>query len=593
MLRTVYVPPWRKTPMKASKPHKQERDIIVWGADSETHDGPPISLQFHSYDQPQSTRIYQVKERTATKTFFRHLDKFCDPNKHYRIYGHYLEFDLLSFMWDVRHELIGNHGVFNYTYADWTIEGCYGRPTFARITSEHGHVIEVVDSSLWFRGSLDQAAAQYCPDLRKLDRPAKLGEIWFSVADSAFAAYAMRDAEIAARLGRLVEDFHARLELRPSMSLAAQSAQIFRLRYIDDPIQQCPTEFLEPAIAAYHGGKNNIVRGAAPRWHEDAAMYDISSAYPWAMTELPTFTKPDHYSTASLPRSAKQVPVPGIYRVSGILSDCDWPIFFSHDFKPLKNCRVEDLWIHGYELNEALSAGEFKPTARITGCYYRADKLGESATAKFSRDFYRSKSEATNEIDRHMYKILLNCISGKFIQTREQDVLLATGEVTREHVAGGLFHPFIAGAITSHTRAAIHRIEHAYGAHHTATDGIIAPHRKRRPAPSTLGMPATGLGSLNEEMTGNVVLLRTKLYVGYSHHPKGLESRIFEDWRIHKYALHGFQARVGELEEMIASGRRWYIAPHRIGLREAVKHGTTPNKFVSREMKLQVGAIRG
>ena len=593
MLRQVYVPPWRKKPMKKTKPHEPKRDIVVWGFDTETWDGPPISLQFHSDDQPQSTRIYQVKERTATKTFFRHLDKFCDPGKLYRVYGHYLEFDLLSAMWDVKHELIGNHGVFEFTYGDWTIEGCYGRPTFARLAHSDGCIVEIVDSALWFRGSLDSAASLHCPNLPKLQRPARLGEQWFSIGDSEFASYAMRDAEIAARLGALVERFHQQLELRPSMSLASQAAQVFRQRYIEDSIQQCPTEFIEPAIAAYHGGKNNLVRNAAPRWHEDAAMYDISSAYPWAMTELPSFTHADHYSTASLPASSKSVPVPGVYKVSGIIADCDWPIFFSHDFKPLKNCKVEDLWVHGYELNEALRMGEFKPTARITGCYYRAEKLGESATARYSRDFYKNKSEATNDIDRHMYKILLNCISGKFIQTREQDVLLASGEVSREHVAGGLFHPFIAGAITAHTRAAIHRIEHAYKAHHTATDGIIAPARKRRPAPSTLGMPDVGLGSLNTEMTGNVVLLRTKLYIGYSQHPKGLESKVFKDWRIHKYALHGFQARVGELEEMILSGRRWYHAPHRIGLRESVKHGTVPNRFIQRELKLQVGAIKG
>jgi hypothetical protein len=577
--------------MKKVAAHELARDIVVWGFDTETQDGPPISLQFHSDDQPQATRIYQVTARTATKTFFKHLDKFCSPTNHYRIYGHYLEFDLLSALWDAQHELIGNHGVFEFTYANWNIEGCYGRPTFARFT-RGDCLVEIVDSSLWFRGSLDSAASQYCPDLPKLPRPARLGELWFDVRDSEFSAYAMRDAEIAARLGRLVEQFHRHLELRPSMSLASQAAAVFRQRYIEDPIQQCPTEFIEPAIAAYHGGKNNLVRHAAPRWHEDAAMYDISSAYPWAMTELPSFTRPDHYSTASLPATVKQVPVPGVYKVTGTIADCDWPILFSHDFKPLKNCRVEDLWIHGYELNEALRMGEFKPTARITGCYYRAEKRGESATARYSRDFYKNKSEATNDIDRHMYKILLNCISGKFIQTREQDVLLASGEVSREHVAGGLFHPFIAGAITAHTRAAIHRIEHAYKAHHTATDGIIATARTRRPAAASIGVPETGLGSLHEEMRGNVVLLRTKLYIGYSKHPKGLESKVFKDWRIHKYALHGFQARVNDLEEMILSGRRWYIAPHRIGLREAVKHGTVPNRFIQRELKLQVGAVK-
>lgn len=590
MLRHIYLPPWRKFPMAKAKSKTPKREIVVCGLDSETQQGPPISIQFHSYDEPRLSGIYQVTAQDSMRRFFRHLE-WCRPDKHYRMYGHYLEFDMLSFFWPVRNRLVDHEGSFNFDYQNWRIEGCYGRPTFARITSTDGHLIEVVDSALWFAGSLDNAAAQYCADLRKLDRPEGLGENWFSVTEPTFAAYAMRDAEIAARLGRLVEDFHIKHQLYPSMSLASQAAQIFRANYIEDPVVQCPTEFIEPAIAAYHGGKNNLVREAAPAWHVNHAMYDVSSAYPWAMTALPTFTDAQRYSEAHIKSSAKSVPVPGVYRVTGKLAKCAWPIFYSHDFKPLHNCEVEDLWIHGYELNEALASGEFTPTATIKGCYYKSDNIGEAATARFARDFYKNKSTATNPIDRHMFKILLNSISGKFIQTRPQEMIGPDGTVTREHVAGGLFNPFIAGAITSHTRAHMHKLEHAFGALHTATDGIIASKRRTLKGVTDLGFAKSGLGSLNEEMVGNIALLRTKLYIGYMQ-DEGIESRIFSNWKIKKYALHGFQGKVHDLEEMIISGRRWYIAPHKIGLRESIKHGTVPNMFVQRQLKLQVGPVR-
>lgn len=577
--------------MARAKKRTVEREIVVCGLDSETQHGPPISIQFHSYDESRLTGIYQVDASTSMRKFFKHLER-CKPDKHYRMYGHYLEFDMLSFLWPVRNKLVDHDGTFEFTYSRWTIEGCYGRPTFARITSDEGHVIEIVDSALWFAGSLDRASEQYCPDLRKLDRPAGLGELWFDVKEPSFAAYAMRDAEIAARLGRLVEDFHQQHELYPSMSLASQAAQIFRVRYIGDPLVQCPTEYIEAAIAAYHGGKNNLVREAAPAWHLDHAMYDISSAYPWAMTNLPTFTEAQKFSEAVISTRAKKVPVPGVYRVSGKLAKCKWPIFFTHEFKPLQNCVVEDLWVHGYELNEALASGEFTPSAPMKGCYYNSDKIGESATARFARDFYANKRDATNGIDRHMYKILLNSISGKFIQTRPQEMIGPDGSVTREHVAGGLFNPFIAGAITAHTRAHMHALEHKFKALHTATDGIIAPKQRTRKA-TDLGFPASGLGSLNQEMVGNIALMRTKLYIGYtSEADEGIESHVFENWRIKKYALHGFQGKVHDLEEMILSGRRWYHAPHKIGLRESIKHGTVPNMFVTRQLKLQVGPVR-
>lgn len=575
--------------MRKSKTKLTKREIVVAGLDSETQQGPPISIQFHSYDEPHLNAIHQVDARSVMRKFFRQLEE-CRTDKHYRMYGHYLEFDMLSFLWPVRQKLVDHDGSFDFTFRQWHVEGCYGRPTFARITSSDGHLIEIVDSALWFAGSLDNAAALYCPDLRKLERPEGLGEKWFDVRSPDFAAYAIRDAEIAARLGRLVEDFHTKHELYPSMSLASQAAQIFRARYIADPIVQCPTEYIEPAIAAYHGGKNNLVRDAAPAWHLDHAMYDVSSAYPWAMTALPTFTDPHKFSEAFLPVRTKRVPVPGVYLVTGKLAKCHWPIFYSHDFKPLQNCEIEDLWVHGFELNEALAAGEFTPTATIRGCYYNSDKLGESATARFARDFYKNKSEATNPIDRHMFKILLNSISGKFIQTRPQEMVAADGTVTREHVAGGLFNPFIAGAITAHTRAHMHKLEHAFKALHTATDGIIANRQKAKKA-TDLGFEKSGLGSLNEEMVGNIVLLRTKLYIGYMQ-DDGIESRVFSNWKIKKYALHGFQGKVHDLEEMILSGRRWYIAPHKIGLRESIKHGTVPNMFVQRQLKLQVGPVR-
>jgi len=588
MDRQITMQAWRKRPMQTKKPYDSQREIVVAGVDSETHAGPPISIQFHSYADKNLTAIIQVAGDDATEKFLRHLKNRCAPKKHYRIYGHYLEFDMLSFMWAKRHELVKHEGVFDFTCRGWRIQGCYGRPTFARLTSEAGHLIELVDSALWFRGSLDSAAAQYCPDLRKLERPAKLGEQWFSIHDKDFAEYAMRDAEIAARLGRLIEEFHQKLQLKPSISLASQAAQIFRTRYITKAIVQCPGKYMEAAIAAYHGGKNNLVKTAAPAWHVNVAMYDISSAYPWAMSELPDFASEDGYHEARIAQSAKSVPAPGIYCVSGKLANCNWPIFFTHDFKPLRNCEISDLWVHGYELNEALASGEFTPTAKMIGCYYDDSTNGESATARFSRDFYKNKTDAQNPTDRYMYKILLNCLSGKFIQTREQEILEEDGKVRYEYVAGGLFQPFIAGAITAHTRANIHRIEHIYKAHHTATDGIIAPiQRKRNPA----GLPASGLGSLNEEMRGNVILLRTKLYIGYSKESGGPASKVFQDWNIKKYALHGFQGKVDELEEMIASGRRWYVAPHRIGLREAIKHGTTPNNFVKRVMNLKIGKI--
>jgi hypothetical protein len=565
---------------------------IVAGIDSETFDGPPISLQVYSDDQKSLTKMLWVDKQNCADKLLEHFARTVRPGRLYVFYGHYLPFDFTSFFWPHLADIVKRRdSTFHFTHRNWTISGVYGTPTFARLHNADKEVL-LVDGFSWLRCSLAKAADLVCPELPKLQRVDDLGKRQFTKADKGFVDYAMRDAEVSYHVGKAIDAMHREYDLRQSVSVADMSARIFRARYIADPIVRTGHDIARAALLSYHGGKNNMLEDAAPAWHRPVTSYDISSAYPYAMTQLPSFTKANCFGSLRVfsPRSTSVPPV-GVYKIRGRVADCAWPSLYGHDFKPLSG-KVEDIWIHGYELNEALRTGEVKLTS-LSGFVYDCDRdPGQpTAFARFVDDFYQLKSTAKDPVQRFLFKVILNSISGKFIQTKNVEVNQDGKIVVERHAAGGLFHPFIASSITAHTRATIHRMEHASNALHTATDGIFAPGK----ADGSLFdfAPAKGLGSISIETTGELCLLRNKCYLLQTKKGDvGYPSFYRQGWRTAKLAMHGFQGSPKQFEELIFNNRRKYSVerPHR--LREALKRGSVPNKFEQKDLVLKVPPLR-
>ena len=88
-------------------------------------------------------------------------------------------------------------------------------------------------------------------------------------------------------------------------------------------------------------------------------------------------------------------------------------------------------------------------------------------------------------------------------------------------------------------------------------------------------------------------MVRCKLYVRYAKRRdrKTTPSRVFRGKHIRKYALHGFQGTVTDLERLIATNKRKYTVTRPNRLKESVKRGLTPNDFVPREFTLKVGPL--
>lgn len=562
-------------------------DKYIYGGDTETVKGKPNSIQFYSEDIACDD-IFFVDEKSACKTFLKWCAKRRRNCSHV-VYIHNLAFDLIELLWGTHAKLVEGGDEFNFRVGEWHINGVYGSPTFARLSDGHSRTIYLIDSFSFYRSSLDNAARIFCPDLRKLSRPKSLGEIRYTARDKGFTAYAMRDAVIAYHVGKAIERMHAEYDLMQTVSVADMAARIFRHRFLTYTIPQPPRDIIECALLSYHGGKNNVA--GPPGWYPGITSLDIKSAYPHAMREMPAFSNAKLYKRYVAKR-IKNVPDYGVYFVTGRVNPCEWPSVFSHGFKSLSGS-IDGVAMHGLELNEAMRSGELK-VSKIRGWYYDRDKDHQAPAMRgFVDDFFAKKESVKDKGMRQWYKFTLNSISGKFIQTRKRGTCAYTdidAEKTvnaSELIAGGMFHPFIASGITAHTRARIHRLEHQYRAIHTATDGIFTTEKTSKIQSSNK------LGALSVEAEGDLLLIRNKCYILYGKKTLDtFESKAFAGKHILKFAKHGFQGSVYDLERLIATGTRKYSVnrPHR--LKEALKRGLTPNEFAKREFSLKVGQIR-
>jgi hypothetical protein len=558
-------------------------------------EGPPITAQFYSEQLPAINACLFVTGNNVTQECLRHLAKYCRSGE-YVIYGHNLKFDMLSLFYPRARELVKkSDGNFSFTYDNWKIEGLYGTPTFCRMRKGDA-TITIVDSFGWFRSSLAKAARLVCPDLPKLPTPKNLGTTLFDQDDMEFIEYAMRDAEVAYHIGIAIDEMHHNFNLRQSISVANMAANIFQQHYIDEsaPIHNTGPRILVGARASYHGGKNNLYPGSAPAWHSHIDAWDLSSAYPHAMTQLPAFSKPKLFAAARVfNRNVKQVPEFGVYQISGSVAECNWPSLFESTqraMKPLKD-RFVNQWVTGYELNEALRTDEVK-LSRVMGHIYDVDKdpVTETAMQRYVKDFYRLKSEATNPVHRFLYKVLMNSLYGKFIQQR--DVEDEEGNIHRK--PGPLYHPFIASLITGHTRAVMHQLEHFTQAIHTATDGIFCGAQNSPQGGKFPFAPAEGLGSITSEGKDmELCLLRNKCYILYTDQPgNGFKSFVRPDRYVAKYATHGFQGGPKVLEELVMHNKRKYSVEKPNTLRISVRQNRVPNKFEKRDLVLRVAPIK-
>lgn len=580
-------------------------NVVSVGVDSETKRGKPISFQFFSSEAGLEDIIWIKKPENATRSFCAYLDSLPRTgDRHYVFFGFNLAFDMVSFFYD-RHAILRGESIKAKWYG-WSVEIVYAAVRFAVFRKGKKHVT-LIDTAAYFSSPprpLADLAAIFCPDLPKLVAPEGLGQRDFGPKDKHFCAYAMRDAEIAYYIGLFLIERHREWDVSLAVSGPHFASKVFRRHFLKKTIPLPPRKIVYAALSSYHGGKNNIT--VEPGLYKNVHALDIKSAYPHAMSIMPSFSDPALYFVMEGDYTPDSVPPYGIYKISGTAKACKWPAVFNANFKPVSGY-FSSIWITGFELNEALRCKEVEIDS-LYGYFYDAEADKEPSPFKsYVDEFYARKEGAKEKPQKEFNKLLMNALYGKFIQTRH--VAPGMGDIVYDMdekklledssiMAGGLFNPFVATLITGHCRAQIHRLEHKYHALHTATDGIHTQKRTGLPRNSANGK-ALPLGSLSIENSGDVLILRNKLYIFYrgttledrrsvadskanGSKPKVRLSTIYPAKTIIKYALHGFHGNIETLEKLWETGTRDYEYIKVNKLRESLRRKLQVNDFVTR-----------
>lgn len=482
--------------------------------------------------------------------------------------------------------------------------------------------LKILDSRAFTLASLARSLKMFQIPQSKLEAPKGLGELPLRTPE--FENYAKQDVIAQWHLGRKIMDIHEKYAVRPSVSLPQFVSRVFRHDFFKEKWKMDfpPLAVVKASELAYHGGKNGYYLDG-PAVMDDLYEIDINSAFPWAMRELPSFVGGRYRRVDTRPRPGGRC---GVYCLSGVVSEkTRYPIIFDHTFRPVRG-PFEDIWTTSYETVKALESPDIKITKCWGYVWEPTDADGPNPFRDYVDHFYKLKEETPKDDPYYnFYKIALNSLYGKLVGVIEEHEMEKFGvteeeaegreasfrergvlvdykwdealkcfvQVKKKHVAGQMYHPFIAALITGRVRALIYDLETRYKAVHTATDSIKTLMKVE---------DVKGLGGWKVECHGKCYLFRNKLYLHFDktgkRAPEGSWARdLSEDgqWLV-KSAFHGFKGPFKELfdnrRKLIKDEKITYKYKHVVGLREGLRRGETPADFVTRTetMMLRKGA---
>lgn len=638
-----------------------DKDIRVFGADTETCRGQIYTAQLSSEGE---VAFLKVTPKDAFVSVMRWIERRVIDKGLNIVFFHNLRFDL-TVLFAPQHQLIyDQYNDIHFDSCGYRIRMLYGRVNYVRIWKDLGNYIckqcgEVPDQGVKKIGGsfycanplhgspttvrrnlgpvvqwIDSAA--FCPPgskslaaalkiygvpYKKLKAPDGLGEK--KLTGAAFEVYAKNDAIAEEALGRAILALHKEYDITPCVSLPQLSARILRHHFFKEgetfPFPPEPCRLA--AELSYHAGKNGFY--VKPGCYEDLYEYDINSAFPKAMREMPQMVRGSYVRVKTF-----RAGYLGIYRIAGRAKrSMRYPLVFNSAFRP---CRTvfKNEWITGYEWE--LLKKDINYRAKIQeGWIWKHDKnYGHSPLREFVERFYTLKSTAPKGPKRDTYKNILNSLYGKFAACVEKRETLETGEGTitlggdtKYFVAGALYHPFIATQITGYVRAELYRLETQGEALHAATDSIK----------SRADLPCSDeLGGIKKETFGRCYLFRNKLYLHFAKDNSLCKHDLEKGWlyvskadaallddveddlktgkrwdggqdryygklfdgdqHLCKYGLHGFKGSVFELycnrQSLFKDGYLDYSHPHMTNLREAIKRKEVPAMMVNRKERL-------
>lgn len=349
--------------------------------------------------------------------------------------------------------------------------------------------------------------------------------------------YAKEDAVLCRDLGRvIVHGVNSFVNIRNFNSSATISEYYFRSNGISVPKlgESVFKQFAQP----YGGGRFELT---CKGWIQRISMYDIKSAYPYAMSLMPILSK------NPIVKNVYRMNESSLYGTYCINAKIPEDLYLSPLFKKGQ--------ILKFPVGNFVNHWVEKPTLELLdemGIKYHIIKATEiydpnhdfRLTPLIDKLFAIKEDKKNPEVVRVAAKIILNSLYGKFIQLNDDVVLemiqdldeieeitasalfnIAGTYYKRVHCgvfsSGKLFAPQYASYITAHTRAYLYRtalkvgLENVIGFH---TDSIILRNGKTLETGHKLGQ--WEIEELKDKSTGkklevrdlNMILLKTGLY---------------------------------------------------------------------------------
>lgn len=367
---------------------------------------------------------------------------------------------------------------------------------FLRITnSKHNYTF--YDINNFIGSSLNQASKNYLNETKydaidssrlNVDK-----EYWKENIDE-IIFYCKKDASLTKRVAdyfwNLIDNH---IHFLPSMpySKGAYSQEYFLQKCYIPTIDTIPDEVLKYAYNSYSGGRFELLK----RGHFDNVyLYDIKSAYPYQMAQLPDYTRGEWHYTDEFQEGVRS----GFYRC-----------LVSHFHERVSPFMVKEstlnIYPNGY-FEQYLTQNEIEMSIRLfpeteieiqDGYYFEENEILYPLQEEILRLYKWKETEKDPDI-KYCIKIILNSLYGKFIQT-------VGGR------SGRIFNPLWASEITANTRLmlienSISCIDDIIGYSTDSIHSTVPIHFKNE------SFHDTNLGTFEEDAIGEGVYIQSDVY---------------------------------------------------------------------------------
>lgn len=319
--------------------------------------------------------------------------------------------------------------------------------------------------------------------------------------------YCIKDAELTKRLADYFWDIiYKRLNFYPKspMSKGKLSEEYFLHVCKVPAINHIPEKVVQTAYESFYGGRFELLkRGYA----EKIYCYDIKSAYPAEIANLPNFSKGKFVKVKEVNPDAYT----GFYKCKVMA--------YEENFSPFKlklNAGL-NLYPNG-TFNQFLTKKEYDFYERSFGnsainVEYGYEWIPKTLEYPFKSEIerlYQWKDSEKDEDIKYCVKIILNSLYGKFIQVSGDN-----------NTTGRLFNPLYAALITSGCRVKILELglQRPYSVISFSTDSVISQEKLSVPLEAKLG-------DFQKDFEGQGVFVMSDVYNLWNDETKKVKSKL-------------------------------------------------------------------